>query len=320
MEMGQDRQKALLSGRGKSLADDPLAPVSVSNAVRFAYCFLLYRLSSTLRLVWLPLTLAGMTLYLCLSDYLSDLVVFLGSPSPKLASRALGTLAAGIFLTLFFYTNSVIALTNSALERPAEPRWFPLRARRQEWLLFSAYLRLFLLLILFAVCMWNLSLSLGTVFGAPRNLSLAVPALAALIAMFWLFVRMGFLLGPIAVEMKGSALRLAWKLSGKNFWRIAAVVFFLLIPGILVQWTGEVVLRTWNSVPSEVQSIPIADYAQFMERTLSAGLVVTSLSSLITLVLLTAGAVAVYENRNWQEALPPRADPLAKPAQESSAA
>jgi hypothetical protein len=264
--------------------------------------------------------LAGLTLYLCLSDYLSDLLMFLGSPSAKLASRALGTLAAGIFLTLFLYTNSVIALTNFALERPAELRWFPLRARRQEWLLFSAYLRLFLLLILLAACVWNLSLSMGAVFGVPRNLSLAVPTLAALIGMFWLFVRMGFLLGPIAVEMKGSTLRLAWKLSGNNFWRIAAVVFLLLIPGLLVQWTGEVVLRAWNSVPSEVQAIPIADYAQFMERTLGAGLIITSLSSLVTIVLLTAGAVAVYENRNWQEALPRRTDPLAKPAQESPGA
>src|SRR6185295_5118527 len=165
------------------------------------------------------------------------------------------------------------------------------------------YLRLSLLLILLATCVWNLSLSLGTVFGVPRNLSLAMPTLAALIGMFWLFVRMGFLLGPVAFEMKGSSLRLAWKLSGKNFWRLAAIVFLLLIPGLLVQWTGEVALRAWNSVPSEVQAIPVVDYAQFMERTLGAGLIITSLSLLVTIVLLTAGAVAVYENRSWQEAL-----------------
>jgi hypothetical protein len=179
---------------------------------------------------------------------------------------------------------------------------------------------LLLLLILLAVCVWNLSLSMTAVFGVPRNLSLAVPVLAVLIGMFWLFVRMGFLLGPVAVEMKGPTLRLAWKLSGKNFWRMAAVVFLLLIPGLVVQWTGEVVLRAWNSVPSEVHAVPIADYAQFMERTLGAGLIIASLSSLLTLVLLTAGAVAVYENRNWQEALPPSLNLLAKPAQESSGA
>jgi len=98
---------------------------------------------------------------------------------------------------------------------------------------------------------------------------------------------------------------------------VSFIVFLLLIPGLLVQWTGEVALRAWNSVPSEVQAIPVVDYAQFMERTLGAGLIITSLSLLVTIVLLTTGAVAVYDNRSWQEALPSRANPLAKPAQES---
>jgi len=282
-----------------------LAPLSVMEAIRFAYAFLGYRLGPALRLLWLPLLLAGVTLYISLSGYLADLLLFLGAPNPKLASRALGTLAAGIVLALFFYTNAVVSVTNLALERPRDTRWLSLRAGRQEWLLFSAYLRFLLLLVALVACLWDVSVFMGATLAMPRDVSWLATAVVVMTGTFWLFVRIGFLLPPIAVRGEGPVFRLAWKQSGKDFWRITAVVVLLLIPGLLVQWVGELLLRASSSVPADVQAMPIADYAQFMERTLGTGIVTTSLSFLLTIVLLSAGAVAVSEKRSRPGQLPP---------------
>jgi len=286
------------------------APLSVMEAVGFAYSFLGYRLGTTLGLLWLPFLLAGVTLYACLSGYLTDLLLFLSAPNPKLASRALGTLAAGIVLSLFLYTSAIVSVTNLALERPRDSRWLSLRAGRQEWLLFWAYLRFLLLIVALVVCLWEVSALAGTALAMPRDVSWLATAVVVMAATFWLFVRIGFLLPPIAARAEEPVLHLAWKRSGKDFWRITAVVLLLLVPGLMVQLVSEWLLRAWSSVPADVQAIPIADYAQFMERTLGTGILTTSLSFLVTIVLLSAGAVAVYEKRSWPRPplgqMPPR--------------
>jgi hypothetical protein len=293
------------------------APLSVMEAVRFAYSFLGYRPGTMLRLLWLPFLLAGVTLYVCLSGYLTDLLLFLSAPSSKLASRALGTLAAGIVLALFLYTSAIVSVTNLALERPRDSRWISLRAGRQEWLLFWAYLRFLLLIVALVVCLWEVSVLAEAALAMPRDVSWLATAVVVMAGTFWLFLRIGFLLPPIAVRAEEPVLRLAWKRSGKDFWRITAVVVLLLVPGLMVQLVGEWLLRAWNSVPSDVQAIPIADYAQFMERTLGTGILTTSLSFLVTIVLLSAGAVAVHEKRSWPRPplshMPPRVDAGATP-------
>src|SRR5580704_17019133 len=106
--------------------------VSAFAAALFSYKFFVRRFWSVLRLLALPIILAGLVLYVCVSLYLSELLRFLGAPDPRVASFALGILAAGIFLSLFFYAIAVTAITNLALGKGERRPWFHFGAERQE--------------------------------------------------------------------------------------------------------------------------------------------------------------------------------------------
>src|SRR5437588_10208854 len=89
--------------------------ISALGAALFAYKFFVQRFWSVLRLLALPIIAAGLVLYVCISLYLSELLRFLGAPDPRVASFALGILAAGIFLSLFCYAIAGAAICNLVL-------------------------------------------------------------------------------------------------------------------------------------------------------------------------------------------------------------
>src|SRR5882672_5202610 len=107
--------------------------VSAFSAALFAYKFFIHRFWAVLRLLALPIIAAGLVLYVCVSLYLSQLLRFLGARDPRVASFALGILAAGIFLSLFCYAIAVAAITNLALGKIERRPWFHFPAERQVW-------------------------------------------------------------------------------------------------------------------------------------------------------------------------------------------
>src|SRR5258706_5550960 len=144
--------------------------VSAFAAALFSYKFFVRRFWSVVRLVILPMVVAGLVLYVCISLYLSELLQFLGAPNPRVASFALGILAAGIFLSLFCYAIAVTAITDLALGRIEQRSWFHFRAERQEWRVYAAYMRFLLLLSLVLVSVYLFSTYVAPLLAVTQSL------------------------------------------------------------------------------------------------------------------------------------------------------
>ena len=277
--------------------------VSAFAAALFSYKFFVRRFWSIVRLVVLPMAGAGLVLYVCISMYLSELLQFLGTPNPRVASFALGILAAGIFLSLFCYAIAVTAITNLALGKVEQGPWLHFRVERQEWRVYAAYMRFLLLLSLVFVSVYLLS-TYGTplLAVAQNSMRWALTALSALFV-FFLTARVGFLVAPMVAASEGPVLRKAWQQSARDFWRNGGLLILLIVPGLLVQVAGEYVLQFGAWAPRVAGTLSFADYTRVMGEMLGSFLVVVSLSSFVTIVLLTVGAVAAYQSGLLLDAL-----------------
>jgi hypothetical protein len=271
--------------------------VSAVAAAFFAYKFFVHRFWSVLRLLALPIIGAGLVLYVCISLYLSELLRFLGAPDPRVASFALGMLATGIFLSLFCYAIAVAAISNLVLGKVERRRpWFHFGAERQEWRVYAAYMRFLLLLALVFVSVYLFSTYVGPLFATAQNAVRWALAILSAVAVFCLTARVGFLVAPVVATSEGPVLRRAWQQSARDFWRNCGLIILLIVPGLLVQIAGEYVLKFGAWTPQMAGNLSFADYTRVMGGMLGSFLVVVSLSSFVTIVLLTAGAVAAYQN------------------------
>src|SRR5205085_2663810 len=165
MELPVNFRIAMFSEQtGAILADHSADRVSAFAAALFAYRCFFRQFWIIVRLLSLPIIAAGLVLYACLDSYLTDLLRFLASPNPRIATLALGVLAAGIFLPLFFYAAAVAAASNLALGKKAKNARFNFKIERQEWRLYAAYLRFLLLLCVVFISVYLLSAYVAPVF------------------------------------------------------------------------------------------------------------------------------------------------------------
>src|SRR6266567_1727405 len=180
-----------------TVAGGQINRVSALAAAIFAYKFFFHRFWSVLRLLALPIIAAGLVLYVCISLYLSELLRFLGTPDPRVASFALGILAAGIFLSLFCYAIAVVSITNLALGKAGRRAWFHVRAERQTWRVYAAYMRFLLLLSLVFISVYLFSAYVAPLLSvAPNSMRWALTILSVLV-IYTLTARVGFLIAPV---------------------------------------------------------------------------------------------------------------------------
>jgi len=293
---------ALLGGQTSSDIERGTNRVSIFGAALVAYKIFFGRFWSALRLLLLPMLAAGLVLYISLSAYLAELLLFLETQSSRVASLALGSLAAGIFLSLFCYAIAVGSIGKLALGKEPRGAWLHFRADRQEWRLYAAYLRFLLLISLVVLSAYLLATYLAPLFAVPRIVAIWTLGMASAMAVFWLTVRVGFLIAPVVAGSEGPVLRRALAESGQDFWRNAGLIVLLLVPGTLVQIAGEYVLRIGLGAPPLTGNLALADYVQVMGRTLAGFLVVVSLSSFVTVGLLTLGAMGAYQTHRLRDA------------------
>src|SRR5258708_6471271 len=270
------------------IVDNQTNRVSAFAAALFAYKFFVHRFWSVLRLLALPIIVAGLVLYVCVSLYLAELLRFLGAPDPRVASFALGILAAGIFLSLFCYAIAVAAITNLALGKVERRRWFHFGAQRQEWRVYAAYMRFLLLLGVVFISVYLFSTYVGPLLAAMQNAVRWTLTTLSVLIVFSLTARVGFLVAPVVAASEGPVLRKAWQQSARDFWRNCGLIVLLVVPGLLVQIPGEYVLRAW--VPHVAGNLSFADYTSVVGGMLGTFLLVVRLSSFVTIVLLTLGA------------------------------
>jgi hypothetical protein len=135
--------------------------------------------------------------------------------------------------------------------------------------------------------------------------------IGSILAIWWMTARIGFLIAPVVASSEGPVLRRAWRQSGPDVGRNCVLIALLLIPGLLVQAAGEYAFRFHELAPRVNGKLPLADYATVIRDMLGSIIFVISLSSFVTVVLLTAGAVAAYRGAGFV-ATGPRRGPNSK--------
>ena len=265
------------------------------DAIIFAYGVIFREFWALVRVSWFPFTLAALVLYVSLTGYLAELLSFLAAPNERVASLALGILTSGILLSLFCYGVAILAIGRVAAGAVEKHALFQFRAKTAEWRLFAGYLRFILLAAMVAVALTFLAL-----FVAPRlDISSGVASIVATrigwVAIYFLLVRIGFFIAPVAAYQEGPIIRAAWTASRWNILSIAGLIALLMLPGLLIQIGGEYLLGEWSVPPFVAGHLPFADYARFMQRMLGGFLIVLSVSLFVTIVLLTAASVSFYK-------------------------
>jgi hypothetical protein len=268
--------------------------VSVLDVAAFAYGFFIRRFLLIARLLALPILTAGLILYVCLSSYISELLLFLGSPAPRVASVALGMLAAGIFLSLFCYSVAVSVTMDAVMGKPQKRPWALLRTARQDWRVYAAYLRVLLVVSLGLLAGFSVGLYVAPLFGMSQTaISWTLTTLSA-VGVYWLIARIGFLVAPVIAAGEGPVLRAAWTRSRKHPLRNCLLVALLGAPGCLLWFAGEFLFRFDSGLVSAAAGSSLASYATLMAQTLGTFIALASVSAFVSIVLLTAGAMRLY--------------------------
>jgi len=173
----------------------------------YAYKFLFQHFWRVVRLLFLPIGVASVTLYVTLNVYLAQLLHFLDTPNPRSASLALGTLAAGLFFSLLCYAMAVVAISDLVLGKPRRHAWLHFKAGRQEWRVYAAYLRLLLLLSVLSFVVYVLSIYVAPLLMISGPLLSWILMFVSAVSVTWLFARVGFLVAPVIAAGEGPVLR-----------------------------------------------------------------------------------------------------------------
>ena len=271
------------------------ASLSTRETILFAYRFMLRSFGAIVCLIWLPTLIQTLILYISLNVYLSDLAAFLQQPDSQIAVQALGILVGGIFGALFFAGMASVAIVELVSGNQSKPGWVYFRISRTEWRFYAAAVRLFIVLASVA------AITVAVFWGVANMLDIS-PAgavfwfgnVALFAGMFYLFLRLGFLIPPLAVAQSEQILRRCWRLTVQSVWSLAPIMLVLMIPGIVLQIAGEFFLRTGGMIQVPALGSSLDDFVVAVHGILPYALLVAMVSYLAVVVPLTVGAVVVH--------------------------
>jgi len=269
-----------------------LSHISIGRALRFSLSFLVRNYAAIAVRIALPALAGWIALYISLSMYLAELGRYLDNPSDRVASLVLGLATAGLLVMLFMHSVIVASISALALGY-RDGRWKYFQIERCEWRLYAANLRLLLVLGVWIVAMRVLEIA-AIRFLSTVNFDLVLDAIMGAAGAF-LVVRVWFLMAPTAVtNTHGKILRRAWQQSAGNFWRVAAIIFVLLLVGLAVETAGEFVLRASVEFPPIPGNGSLADYTAMYRKVLPEVLCVVGIAYLLCNVMMTAARLDVY--------------------------
>jgi len=292
----------------------PPCPTAVTAASR-SYAFLFHEIRPLTQLLIAPLAATGVVIYASLWAYVSELIAFISSGDARAASVALGALAAGIFLCVFFAAIAVSSVTDLILGRQSARGWIHLHPARQDWRLYAAYLRFLLVLSGYLSAIYLLCALALPALGAGRTTIGIVSVSAAIAGFYILFARIGFLIPAIVTGSTGAVLRKALHEGSGSFCRNLVLVVLLSVPGLVIQFAGEALFKAGTgSIRGVKLDLPIMLYARALESRLPEFALVFSLSGFVTLVLFAAGSVLSYRDQLFvRRSHPMAAEPVANP-------
>lgn len=261
--------------------------ISIKRALVFSFGALPRRAGEILPRVLLPWFAGGLLLYGVLHIYFQRLQIFLAQPSDRTGSLILGVVASGLFLLLFLHCMICAAVAGVLLDQPERPMAL-LRARRREWRLYAAHLRLLLVLSLFVPC----AIGLAYVSAGPLRLLLE---LIALVTFSWTLARLWFLMVPVSVKnFQGPVLRRAWRQSAGHAPGILAVFVLLSVPGLALEFLAETAMRGAGVFPAVAPGRSFGQAVEMCMQYLPVMVCVVSIMYLVSILLLVAGQVCVF--------------------------
>lgn len=272
-----------------------MGKISLLETLKFATVFPIKNFRAVISRVALP-ALVGWAVFFASADlYISELRSYLGLPSDRSGSVILGLVAAGLLILLMLHAMLTSAVATLVMGTPLEGQPY-FRAKKREWRLYAANLRVLLAVICLVAVAVAMQLLLGS-FDAALISALANTLLFG--GLFVLIVRCVFFAPAIvSIESSGPIVRRAMALSRGNFWRVSVIVLVLNLPGVLIENIGERLLRGVGVFPHATNYASLADILTVYSRILPGILALVSLAYLVNVTLMTIAAAAAYRDLN----------------------
>lgn len=215
--------------------------IPVGKTIRSAYALAFGHLGSIIGLAWAPLVLMAV---------LQFLPYAMGYDSPAMpesaaiaGQRALLGLGS-FFLAVLLKAMIATAVTQFALGLRPGGAIFHIAAGQAEFRLFGAILLFVVVCFCMGMAFGLLGLALAAATKGPALALAFFILVAALCAIIYVAVRLGFLIAPVTVAEQHVSLTRGWILLRGNFWRSFAVIvstvgpYFLIIYAIIVAIVG----------------------------------------------------------------------------------
>jgi hypothetical protein len=269
-----------------------LQKISLITTLRFSFFFLSTEFGAIAARIALPALASWLVLYGSARLYLSELVAFLGLPSDRSGSVILGLLAAGLLGLLFLHAVLTLAVATFAASVP-EKGWPRFGAKRAEWRLYAAYLRILFVLVVFVSAIIFLDIAFIRYLGEGATLFLFNIVIFASLSI--ILVRAGLLAAPIVVaEASGPIVRRSLSLSRGNSVRLFLLFVVLILPGVIFEICTEALLRYFHVFPTLPVHLTFLELVKTYDQILPGILAILMMAYLIVAVLLTLAAVSVY--------------------------
>ena len=206
--------------------------IPVGKTIRSAYAFAFGHLGSIIGLVWAPLVLIAVL------QFLPYAMGYDSSAAPESATIAGQRALLGLgtfFLAILLQAMIATAVTQFALGLRPGGAVFHIAAGPAEFRLFGAILLYYVVCFCMGMAFGLLALALIAVAKVPAVASVAFLILvAALCALIYTAVRLGFLIAPVTVAEQHVSLTRGWTLMKGNFWRSFVVILSVVVPYLLI--------------------------------------------------------------------------------------
>jgi hypothetical protein len=242
------------------------------------------------RRIWLPCLAGAISIYGFFFAYMMELQSYLSHPQDSVGSRVLGIAALALLVLVFLHSLVVGRIAQLALGMAATKGDF-LGVTRAEWRLYTGNLQFCIVLLFFILAFFGfhgiterLGWSLGPVLFVLQGMFL-----------FWLAVRLWFLLPPVCMtHSRGEVLAAAWRRSRGRVWRIVLQFAAVIFTAYLIQAGVGMLLHAGGLIAPLPSSAALAGYVSSYRENLLPMVVMVNIAYIVFAVLTAVAAAQMY--------------------------
>jgi hypothetical protein len=224
--------------------------IPVWKTIADGYGFTFGQLGTIIGLIWLPMVTLAVAGYFVMAQYYSNFPAAMEQGNAAAAGQAALVVIAWSVVSLLLSAMMYTAVTRQALGLRHGPALLSFSFGITELRVFGAIMSLIFLMVFFLI-VYAVFISTGSILvkaslpAASQQTGAAVLglfAIALLCAIFFVMVRVSFLMIPASVTEGNFGLARSWQLSGGNFWRIFLVGLATLAPLLIVTAAAELAI------------------------------------------------------------------------------